>query len=208
MPTKTNKPKPKPKPAPAEPTVKRLRRVCPTIMGYDGRVAGVGPWVWLGGGGTLPAVVQAQYDKFGQPQQQLIDGATGRRRRTWTLVVRVKGLGQAVIAGASTGDKPARLTLATAVPDAQFVADAAAGTYGEPLTDGFFAPETTAPRLVRFCELAVLAVAALFCRTEEPGTPELDALAELYADSWRWEDEYPVGPLGTKIDMADPRTWA
>lgn len=205
----TKKPtKPKPKPAPAAPAFKRLRKVCPTLMSYDGRAPGVGPWVWLGGGGALPGCAQVQYDKFSQPQQQLIDPATGRRVQTRTLIVQVKGLGRAVIAGASVGGKPTRLTTATALPDHTFVADAFCGTYGEPLTDGFFRPEDTGPRLVRFCELAVLAVAALYCRTEETGSPELDALAELYADSWKWDDEYPVGPVGTKIDVTDPRTWA
>ena len=207
MKPKCKKPKMTAAAPPAPPTLRRLRPVCPTLLSYDGRARDVAPWTWLGGGGALPAAAQVRYDVFGSPCQQLVDGATGRRRVTQTLVVNVKGLGSVVIAGDGTGEKPTRLTCATCTPDPLLVADAFAGTYGEPLSDGFFDPTTSGPRLVRWVELACLGIAALYCRTDEPPHGGLCQLAELFADSWRWDDEYPVGPIGSRIDLTDPRTW-
>lgn len=207
MPVKIAKPKPKPKPAPAAPAYYPIRLTCPELLSWDAKRTGAEPWVWLPARTSLPAFAAVRFEPFESPCQSLVDGGTGRRLVTATATATVKGWGKVVVCGAGIGGRAVQLVTAVPVVDAAVAADCFAGTYGNPLSDEWFEPRRHGRLLLRRFELAMMGLVALACRSGETEGMTAEPLADEYADGWAWQDECPVGPVGSKERLDDPRTW-
>lgn len=207
MSSKIRKSKPKPPAAPPAAPFYPLKPVCPELVAFENRGKDERPWAWMPMRTSMPRAIGVRFDAFRSASAQLVDGGTGKRLYTVTSVASVKNFGTVALMGAGVGGKA--ISLVTAVPclDPVTACDCFAGTYGNPLSDDWFRPATHGRLLFRRMELVMLAAVAVAARSGEMDGIVSESLVTDYVNGWKWDEEVPVGPVGSAERLDDPRTW-